>query len=666
MSAEKIFKDDKNGIIKAIGSVQIQKGAVKIASDELVYDTKINQVKLNGNVQILTDSADTIFAKKAVLNDTLKSGVIKNLGLLMSNGSRLAASSANMQENKSRNIYNNIVFTKCVQCEKNKEVLWKLKAKKATHLKKSKIILYENVFLEVLSIPIIYIPLFYHPDPTVKRKSGLLTPKISSSSIFGYSYEQPVYLNTSKDADFTISPKFTTKEGIVLDNHFRKKLKSGELDLRTSVTKGTKIRENEPSKKELRGHLDFKFANNISNNWLVGANIKKSSDKSYLHRYGMSSGETLLTQNIFLEKGDMIKNISIESYKFQSLSDDYLSEDLPFIRPIIAYNWNNLDNLDRKSNKNLKLVSRSITKNNDNYTNAIHLKYKNSKQYLNEGFLLNNYYSLNFDHYNTSNQNTTRVIPEVGVQYQSPFLKIEKNSSHIFDPLIQIIYSPDDNKSKNIENEDSLETELTISNVFEENKYSGFDRVEEGFRVNYGFLYKIDNSHGNLITSSLGRSYHANKQDSFQEENGFHNNNSEIVGNLGYSVPKTTEIYYKFRFSEKLILKKNRIKANFYFLSTDFDLSFMQIRDFASSNNSNTEQITFGIKKKIFKNWQVRFSQFRDLASAKFSTPLRSNIGVGFENECLSININLTKDKSNAVDIPASTNLSFTFDLFSM
>ena len=94
-------------------------------------------------------------------------------------------------------------------------------------------------------------------------------------------------------------------------------------------------------------------------------------------------------------------------------------------------------------------------------------------------------------------------------------------------------------------------------------------------------------------------------------------------------------------------------------------MSYMQIRDFASSNNSDTEQLNVGIKKKLFENWDFSISQFRDLASAKYSVPLKTNLGVGFNNECLSFNLSLSKDKSNAVDIPASTNLSFTVDLFS-
>lgn len=671
LSANQVLKDDKNQIIKASGSVQIQKGKVKIISDTLIYKINIKEIKLKGNIKIFSESGDIIFAKEAVLNESLKSGVIKNLGLLMSDDSRLAASSANTVEDESRSIYKNIVFTKCLQCDKNKEALWQLKAKKATHLKKSKIILYESVFLEVFDIPLIYVPLFYHPDPTVKRKTGLLTPKVSSSSIFGYSYEQPVYINLSKKSDFTFSPKLTTKEGIILDNNYRRKSDTGELKFRASITKGTKVRKDEPSKKEVRGHLDFKFANMLKNNWLIGANLKRASDKSYLTRYKISSGETLLTQNLFLEKGDILKNVSLETYKFQSLSNDYLKEELPFVRPLIIYDWSNLNNKKRNRDKSLTFSARSISKNNDDYTNALHLKFRDEKKYLLGGALLNNFYNLNFDYYRTntindSSDSTYRLIPEIGTQYQYPFIRRTSKSSYIFEPVVQAMLSHESNKSEKIKNEDSLEIELTSSNLFETNKYSGFDRIEEGFRINYGFLYKILDNVGNSFTSSLGRAFYARNQNNFEEKNGFSENNSEIVGNITFNTKKNTEVYYKFRLSDEFDLKKNRLKSSFKFLDTDFNISFMQRRDFASSNNSDTEQITFGFKKKILKKWELSFSQFRDLASALYSSPLSTSIGIGFENECVSLRMNLTKDKLNAVDIPASTNLSFTFDLFSM
>ena len=69
----------------------------------------------------------------------------------MSDESRLVASSAQKDSKKYKTVYKNISYSRCKNCENNKGTFWKINAKKATHLEKSKVILYEDVFLELLN-----------------------------------------------------------------------------------------------------------------------------------------------------------------------------------------------------------------------------------------------------------------------------------------------------------------------------------------------------------------------------------------------------------------------------------------------------------------------------------------------------------------------------------
>ena len=48
-------------------------------------------------------------------------------------------------------------------------------------------------------------------------------------------------------------------------------------------------------------------------------------------------------------------SLSTQIFKFQSLSDDYLEDNLPFIRPVINYSWNNLNNKKRIRNWNSEI-----------------------------------------------------------------------------------------------------------------------------------------------------------------------------------------------------------------------------------------------------------------------------------------------------------------------
>ena len=130
----------------------------------------------------------------------------------MSDESRLVASSAEKDSKKYKTVYKNISYSRCKNCENKKGTFWKLNAKKATHLEKSKVILYEDVFLEFLNQPLLYFPFFIILILLLK-KNRFIAPSFSKSNVFGISYEQPLFLNLSPKSDLTIDTKLTQKEG---------------------------------------------------------------------------------------------------------------------------------------------------------------------------------------------------------------------------------------------------------------------------------------------------------------------------------------------------------------------------------------------------------------------------------------------------------------------
>ena len=220
LSADTISKNEENNTIRAEGNVNITNNQYKLKANEITYYLKEKKVFAKGNVIIIEKNANVIYASEAELSSDLKSNFIKNIGVLLSDNSRLAANSAKSIKEADKTIYNNVVFTKCKSCEERtaESIMWKLKAKKATHLKKSKVILYESVFLEVFNIPILFVPIFYHPDPSVKSKTGFLTPKISNTNTFGIVYEQPIYFNFSNTSNLITKAKLSSKEGLLIMN----------------------------------------------------------------------------------------------------------------------------------------------------------------------------------------------------------------------------------------------------------------------------------------------------------------------------------------------------------------------------------------------------------------------------------------------------------------
>ena len=669
LSAETISKNEINNTIKAKGNVSIKNKQYKLKADEIIYYFKEKKVFAKGNVIIIDKNTNVIYATEAELSNDLKSNFIKNIGVLLADNSRLVASSAKSIKKPNKTTYSNVVFTKCKNCEERTDdsILWKLKAKKATHLKKSKIILYENVFLEVFNIPVLFVPIFYHPDPTVKNKTGLLTPKISSTNTFGTIYEQPIFFNFSNTSNLITKAKLSSKEGLLILNNHNTISNKSNLNLKYSLTEGTKIRTNEPAKKEIRGHLDLKYIYKDTENWVYGANIKRSSDKSYLSKYDLSEGESVLNQNIFTEWGNIYKKASFDLFKFQSLSNEYLVSNLPFIRPSISFESNNLNNKKRKRNSSIKVSFNSISRKNNKDVDSMHVQTINSKSYIYNGFLIKDFNIFNIDAYNqngTSNKKKLiKFFPQLGLETQYPLISNSKKSSFLIEPKVQLFISPDDYYNDKIRNEDSLELDLNSSNLFNYDRYSGNDRKESGTRLNYGILLKKTNEDKQSFSASLGQTYNNNKQELFNKNSGFKNKRSEIVGNIIFT-DASYDLSYDYRLSENFNLNRNNFNAQTKAKKLSLKLSYIQLKDFTSRANSDTEQINYGFDYYINKAWTINFYQLRDLAGATYSIPLRTNIGIQFSNECAALQLTYTRDRSYDIDIPAATNLSFNIKLF--
>ena len=92
---------------------------------------------------------------------------------------------------------------------------WELSAKKIIHDKKKKIINYENAFLKIYDKPVVYFPKFSHPDPTVDRESGFLTPSLKNSR------NQKSFLTIPYFLAVLLAALVTEKKHLILESNNR-------------------------------------------------------------------------------------------------------------------------------------------------------------------------------------------------------------------------------------------------------------------------------------------------------------------------------------------------------------------------------------------------------------------------------------------------------------
>ena len=79
---------------------------------------------------------------------------------------------------------------------------------------------YESATFDVFGVPIAWLPYFRHPDPSVKRASGFLTPSFRLSGEAGAEINIPYYFNLAPNMDATFNARLTTERGLVLGGEY--------------------------------------------------------------------------------------------------------------------------------------------------------------------------------------------------------------------------------------------------------------------------------------------------------------------------------------------------------------------------------------------------------------------------------------------------------------
>ena len=102
---------------------------------------------------------------------------------------------------------------------------WSMKAKTLTHDKVKKNIIYDHAVVNFFDLPVFYFPKFFHPDPTVNRRSGFLQPRLNSSNIVGTSFNLPYFFAISESEDYTFKPTIFDNRIYMFQNEYRKKIK---------------------------------------------------------------------------------------------------------------------------------------------------------------------------------------------------------------------------------------------------------------------------------------------------------------------------------------------------------------------------------------------------------------------------------------------------------
>ena len=648
------------------------KSQIQSNEPSIIKDKFNNVIKLNGfnysikNKTLKTNQMESIDkdsniykSNNAIIDLKSQKLAAKDIQIYFAEGelgknARLKGSSL-MSENDISIIQNGI-FTACKI--RNDCPPWSLKSKEIKHDKTKKSINYKNSWLQFYDVPIFYFPKFFHPDPTVKRQSGFLTPSLLTSSTSGGSISIPYYKVISDNKDTTFTPRIYFNDDFSFQSEYRQVEKNTSHISDISLKKldvSTKSHFFSNTKHVLENNFDFSE---------IELNLEKTSSDTYLKGDNIKSktrdtnNQSLLNSYLKFDGTSEDLNIFVEVAAFEDLTKEKDSDKFQYILPNFTISKLLNNNSDSEGRLNYE-ISGSSQKKNTNVSESFlinDLIYKSNFFFSKFGTISN--YELEFKNSLKKGENSNKYKNETQSENFSSFIfnssiplkKNYKNYNGNLSPKINVRYSP--NKSENLSD---LDRKINITNIFSKNRLGLNDSLEGGKSITLGFDYDLETKENkDFLEFSLGQIFRDTEDKRLPLTSKMQTKSSDIVGNFDFKPNDKFNINYDFSFDNNLeTVNYTKIETQLSVNNFVTSFDFLEENDDIGSDSYLLSDIRYNFNEKNSVSYNTRRNRKTDLTEYY-------NLVYEYKNDCLIAGIEYNKEYYQDRDLKPSEQIFFS------
>ncbi len=349
VNADELVHNYHDNLVSAAGHVQIYYEGAVLEADRVTYDRNTNRLHAQGNVRYKAKDGRILYGEVLEMDRDFRQGFANSLLIETPQKTHFAAARVDRTEGNVT-VFRSGIYTACQACQDDpkKPPLWQVKAQRIIHNENERVIYYENAVFELLGQPVLSIPLFSTPDPTVKRQTGFLVPHLFSTTRLGLGAEFPYFWEISPDKDLTFAVVPLTRQGVLVKGEYRQRLLTGAYTIKASG-----IIQQDPSVYNLadstagpgsrkgRGALESTGQFNINKQWVWGWDGTLVSDRAYLNDYNTLTQERAnekVSQLYLVGQGDR-SYFDMRGMSFLGMSLIDRNNEQPIIHPVLDYSY---------------------------------------------------------------------------------------------------------------------------------------------------------------------------------------------------------------------------------------------------------------------------------------------------------------------------------------
>ena len=663
------IKINQAGELVASGAVTVWYEDRKVTASSITYASQNDKLIIRGPIRIIDNQSTMILGDQAELSEDLKVGIIKSAKIILGYQVQIAAAKVLQKDARYSEAFN-IAATSCHVCL-NKTPLWQIRARKIVQDKFEKQIYFEHAQLRVLDIPVFYLPFMRLPDPSLKRATGLLAPKLKTSSVLNTGIKIPYFIRLNKHKDFTITPFYSPKTKTI-EYRYRQAYTSGFMLIEGALTRDALI----PNKN--RGYILSDTSLILQNGYNLGIQLQAVSDPSYLFEYDFAQLDRLNTK-LELSRSMRYQNSEVKLSNYYSLRENENNATQPTLvaegaiesrlNPdmikgeigleanfLKSYRYSDLNNdgpdsdtlVDGYDTTRLSLLS-----NWDHgweIANGIILHFENE-------FGLSQYY---VQQHADIGPKATRMFGVGAVGLRWPWYRINSNGGiGIVEPQIQLVRSVSSNSA--VPNDDSTQVEFDEGNLFRLNRAPGLDLIENGSRLNVGLAGSQFMDSGSNLSWKIGRVLRSEALSTFPSGSGLSNSISDWLLATNFQQKNGIELINRALIASDGVVTKSEtsLKVNrnqHQIRATHVELT----KDSNTSQNQSLSSVALEWNYNLNSNWRSDSKFQFDSNIGRLS---KLELGLRYENECVNVDLSSSRSFSTSSTLIDKTDFTLSVEL---
>lgn len=652
LEARSIVRDAGAQTITAQGDVVVVYHGQTLEAAALSYHQSTGMLVATGGVTITDAQGTMLQVERLEIDDRFMNAVAEPIRLLLANNSRLTGSGARISDGDRTEVANGI-YSSCEPCQEGSgPLLWEIKAKRIVHHKEERRVEYYHPRMEILGVPVLYAPYVSHPDPTVKRKTGFLTPKVGLDGHVGGYVRAPFFVDLAPDQNLVLEPVITEEHPLLL-GAYEQALNQGHIKLNGSLTqaderKGTSTLTGVHGN-VLQGHLDSDVRLELDDEWRTGLVGFWSHNDNYRHRYGnfVFDGGDYDESELFVEGFRRQHYMRFDGQYFDDTRTDERRENSIYVLP--AFTYDGLGAVDEVGGGRWFLEAHGGAKgqSGNGQERSVRVDGGYVRPFLaGLGIAGTLEAGLRGDGVDTTvsthsqgwrGESEVRAIPRASMKVQQPWVRASEAGQSLLTPQVVLHGIPDVGMNRDSLALDGRRAVLSDISLFDANRLAGTSRVETGSHGALGTEVEHNFNTGGRVALFAGRGYRFTDNAVLEQQAGLQAGWSDwFVQGHAHPLP-LVDLQWVSRYDHTADrVRSNTVRASLGPSNLTFDAHYTYLHHDSVLGIDQYEEVSGTLSSQFSPTWRAFVAGSRDLYrddSLSFSS------GAHYDDECLSLTL---------------------------